>query len=136
MSPRRDDEEFDIDLPWLRVNVGGRRWRRTRPEDIEGDGAIEVDMMESESDDYWDARRKVRGRLRFFRHAFIYVALNSLFFLLDWSTGGGWWVQWVALIWGVFLAWEFVGRFVAPVLWGRDMEERLIQRELRKRRQT
>ena len=90
-----------------------------------------------ESNDYGEyraVRKRVRARLRFFRHAFFFVATNSIFFLIDWSTGGGYWVQWVAGIWGIFLAWEFVSTFVAPVLWGRDVEERMIQRELRRRR--
>jgi hypothetical protein len=138
MSPRRDDDDFDIDLPWVRVNLGGRRWRRTRAEDIESDGVIEVDLMER--DDYSDVRHRVRRRLRFFRHAFTFLLLNGLFVLLDWSTGGAGsgvnWSQWVALIWGIFLAWEFVRTFVGPTLWGRDVEERMIERELRKRRGT
>jgi hypothetical protein len=134
--PQHDDDEHDIDLPWVRVNLGGRRWRGTRVEDVEG-GAIEVDVMEP--DDYYEVRHRVRRRLRFFRHLFTYVLLNGLFVLLDWSTGGDGsgvnWAQWVALIWGIFLAWEFVSTFVGPALWGRDVEERMIERELRKRRE-
>ena len=68
----------------------------------------------------------------------VLMALNGIFVLLDWGTGGSGsginWSQWVALIWGVFLGWEFISNFVAPHLWGRDMEERLIQREMRRRR--
>jgi hypothetical protein len=90
------------------------------------------------TDEYRSVRKRVRRRLRFFRHAFTFAALNGLFFLLDWQTGGSGsglnWAHWVAIIWGVFLAWEFVGTFVAPYLWGREMEERLIQRELRRQR--
>jgi hypothetical protein len=29
---------------------------------------------------------------------------------------------------------QFVGTFVAPNLWGREMEERMVQRELERRR--
>jgi hypothetical protein len=95
-------------------------------------------MDRDESGEYWAVRRRVRARLRFFRHAFIFIALNGTFVLLDWLTGGEGsgvnWSKWVALVWGIFLGWEFVSKFVAPFLWGRDMEERLIQRELRRRR--
>jgi hypothetical protein len=78
-------------------------------------------------------RRRVRSRLRFLRHAFFFVLLNLAFFLIDLATGGGFWVQWVALIWGIFLAVQFFSAFVAPRLWGPDVERRLIEAELRRR---
>ncbi len=135
MSPRDDDELVDIELPFFRVHVGGFG-RRVRFGD-EGDEEA-IDMEQSSSADYWSVRRRVRKRLRFVRHLFTYLVLNSLFVLLDWRTGGSGsgvnWAQWVALIWGIFLAWEFISTFVAPYLWGREMEERLIQRELRRQR--
>lgn len=135
MSPRDDDELVDIELPFFRVHVGGFG-RRVHFGD-EGDEEA-IDMEQSSSADYWSVRRRVRKRLRFVRHLFTYLVLNSLFVLLDWRTGGSGsgvnWAQWVALIWGIFLAWEFISTFVAPYLWGREMEERLIQRELRRQR--
>lgn len=131
MSPR-DKEQVDIDFPLFHVHVGGGRRGRVR---IGLDDEEEViDMEVNERDEYWTVRRKVRGRLRFLRHAFFFTAVNSVLFLLDWSTGGGFWVQWVALIWGAILAFEFVSVFVAPLLWGRDVEQRMIERELRRRR--
>ncbi|MEX0785626.1 MAG: 2TM domain-containing protein, partial [Dehalococcoidia bacterium] len=97
-----------------------------------------IDMEANEQADYFQVRRRVRSRLRFLRHAFTFVSLSGLFVLLDWTTGGSGvginWAQWVALIWGIILGIEFVSTFVAPMLWGREMEERLIQRELRRRR--
>ena len=94
-------------------------------------------MERDDSGEYRAVRRQVRARLRVLRHVFTYLALNGIFVLLDWWTGGAGsgvnWSKWVALIWGVFLGWEFVSTFVAPFLWGRDVEERLIQRELRRR---
>ena len=54
--------------------------------------------------------------------------------LLDWATGAGWWVQWVAGIWGAILALQFFSTFVSPMLWGRDIEERMVQRELERQR--
>ena len=124
------DELVDIDLPFFRIHVGGHGRRRVHI----GDGEEVIDMEKNDTDEYWAVRRHVRARLRFFRHAFTFTAVNLALFLIDWSTGGGYWVQWVALIWGVFLAWEFVSNFVAPYLWGREVEERLIERELRRRR--
>jgi hypothetical protein len=129
---RRDDEGFEINFPFGRFYAGGRGFR------FAGDEEDVIEMDETSSGDYWEVRRSVRKRLRFLRHAFTYVALNGFFVLIDWLSGGGGsgvnWAQWVALIWGTFLAWEFAGTFVAPNLWGREMEERLIQRELRRRR--
>ncbi len=125
----------DIDLPFFHIHVGagGRRVHIGS-----GDEEDVIDMESNDSGEYWAVRRRVRARLRFFRHAFTYLTLNGIFVLLDWRTGGAGsgvnWSQWVALIWGLFLGWEFISTFVAPLLWGREMEERLIQRELRRRR--
>lgn len=129
-------ERVDIDLPFFHVHVGGGREGRVH---IGSDDEEEViDMEANEQADYWQVRRRVRSRLRFVRHVFTFLSLNGLFVLLDWTTGGAGtgvnWSQWVALIWGIILAIEFVSTFVAPMLWGREMEERLIQRELRRRR--
>ena len=130
---RQDDDGIQINFPFFRFYAGGRGVRIGGDEE---DDMIEMDQ--ANSGDYWEVRRSVRRRLRFLRHAFTFVALNGVFVLIDWLTGGPGsgvnWSQWVALIWGIFLAWEFVGTFVAPYLWGRDMEERLIQRELRRQR--
>jgi hypothetical protein len=136
MAPGDDDEQVDIDFPFFHLHVGGGRRGRVRFG--LGDEEDVIDMERDNSDTYRDVRRRVRRRLRFFRHAFTFLALNGIFVLLDWLTGGPGsgvnWSKWVALVWGIFLAWEFVSTFVTPYLWGRDVEERLIQRELRKRR--
>ena len=135
MGPRDDDDPVDIEFPFFRFHVGGFG-DRVRFGDADEEEA--VDMERSQSADYWSVRRKVRRRLRFIRHLFTYLVLTGLFVLLDWRTGGPGgginWSQWVAIIWGIFLGWEFISAFLAPVLWGREMEERLIQRELRRQR--
>ena len=129
----RDDDGVEIDLPFIRFYAGSRG-AHIGPRD--DDGVIEMDM--DDVAEYRHVRQIVRRRLRFVRHLFIYLALNGFFVLIDWQTGGPGngisWSIWVAVIWGAFLAWEFVSNFVAPYLWGRDIEERLIQRELRRRR--
>jgi hypothetical protein len=128
MSRRR--ERVEVDLPFIHVFVDDDGVRI-------GDDEGVIDMELDDTGEYRAVRRQVRKRLRFFRHAFTYVALNGLFVLVDWSTGGSGvginWAQWVALIWGIFLAGEFVSTFVGPYLWGRQAEERMIQQELRKR---
>ncbi len=128
---RRSDEGFEFHLPFFRLYAGDRGVHIGFGDDDE-----EVIEMENQDSEYREVRRRVRARLRFLRHAVTYLIVNTFPFLLDWSTGGGFWMQWVAIIWGAFLAWEFVSQFVAPALWGRDMEERLIERELRRRRDS
>jgi hypothetical protein len=130
---REDDDRVDIELPFFGVHVrgGSRRVYFGSGADYEEDV---IDMESGESGEYWAVRRRVRRRLRFIRHAVTFAGVNLFLFLLDWSTGGGFWVQWVALIWGAFLLWEFISIFVGPSLWGRDMERRWVERELRRRR--
>jgi hypothetical protein len=131
---RRYDEGVEVELPFFRFYAGERGVRFGMSSDEED----VIDMEAGDRGEYRVVRRRVRARLRFFRHAFTFVSLNGLFVLLDWTTGGAGtgvnWSQWVALIWGVILAVEFVSTFIAPYLWGREMEERLVQRELRRRR--
>lgn len=125
MSRDRDEfEGIDINGPWggVRigaggVRVGGRSWD-------DGDDDAEVRRI----------RRRVRRRLDFYRHLGTYVVVVGLLALLDGAIGGDWWVQWVAIIWGAFLALQFMSTFVSPNLWGRDVEERMVRRELERRR--
>jgi hypothetical protein len=119
-----DDDEFegiDIDAPWggIRIGSGGIRIGRER-----WDEDAEVRAV----------RRQVRRRLDFFRHLVFFAVIVGGLALVDWLTGGRWWVQWVALIWGAFLVLQFITTFVSPFLWGRDVEERMVQRELDRRR--
>jgi hypothetical protein len=119
-----DDDEFegiDIDAPWggIRIGSGGIRIGRER-----WDEDAEVRAV----------RRQVRRRLDFFRHLVFFAVIIGGLALVDWLTGGRWWVQWVALIWGAFLVLQFITTFVSPFLWGRDVEERMVQRELDRRR--
>jgi len=136
---RRDDDFAGFDLPFFRLHMrgGGRQIVFGNSDDDEEDV---IDMDRSTSDEYWSVRRRVRRRLRFMRHLVTYLALNGVFVLLDWGTGGEGsginWAQWVALVWGVFLGWELISTYLAPQLWGREAEERMIERELRRRRGT
>ncbi len=128
----RHDDGIEIDLPFFRVCAGSRGVRIALLDDERV-----IDMEWDDSEEYRRVRRMIRSRLRFVRHLFTYLALNGFFVLIDWQTGGSGngisWSIWVVAIWGVALAWEFVANFIAPWLWGRDMEKRLIQRELSRR---
>lgn len=119
-----DDDDFDgIDIsgPWGGVRIGSGGGRRYS-------GRDDADR------EYRRARRRVRRRLDFFRNLVTFVLVVGGLALLDWATGGGWWVQWVAIIWGGILGLQFFSAFVSPMLWGREVEERMVQRELERRR--
>jgi hypothetical protein len=114
-----DFDGIDISGPWGGVRIGSRAGRRG------GSGG---------NGEYRRARRRVRQRLDFFRHVVTFAIVVGGLALLDWATGGGWWVQWVAMIWGGILALQLFSTFVSPALWGRDVEERMVQREMERRR--
>lgn len=116
-----DFEGIEMNGPWgdVRIGSGGARFGRGGREDDPEARSV---------------RRSVRRKLGFGRNLLTFVAVVGGLALLDWATGGGWWVQWVAGIWGAILVLQFYGAFIAPSLWGRDIEERLVQRELERRR--
>ena len=117
----QDDEgfegvEFDTPVGTFRAGRGGGyRW--------------------SEGDDreFRSIRRKVRKRMAFFRMLLTFAWVLAFLALVDWVTGGDWWVQWVALIVGVLVVLRFLSIFVFDSLIGREAERRMIESELRKR---
>ncbi len=63
-------------------------------------------------------RRRVRRRMRFVRHTVVYAVVVSSLFLIDALNGGGWWVFYVAAMWGGVLAlhgMRFLTRTSGPV---------------------
>jgi len=116
----QDDEgfegvEFDTPVGTFRAGRGGGyRW-------AEG------------GDEFRSVRRKVRRRMAFFRMLLTFAWVLALLALIDWATGGGWWVQWAALIGGVLVLLRFFSIFVFDSLIGREAERRMIESELRKR---
>jgi hypothetical protein len=120
MSRERDEfEGIDISGPWGGVRIGSGGFRSD-----EWDDDAEVRQI----------RRRVRQRLDFLKNLCFFAVIVGGLALLDWATGGGWWVQWLAIIWGAFLAVQFMSMFIAPMLWGREAEERMVQAELGRRR--
>jgi hypothetical protein len=122
MADRDEFEGIDISGPWggVRIGSGPRR---------------DLDELDSDGDaEYRRIRRRVRQRLEFLRHLATYVMVVGVLFLIDWLWGEGWWVQWVAGIWGAILALQFFTTFISPHLWGKDVEERMVRRELERRR--
>ena len=91
------------------------------------------DAESSEHREIRQIRNEVRRRLNFYRNLFTYVVVVSILAIIDWLTGGDWWVPWVAGIWGAFLLLDFLRDFVGPLLWGRNVEDRIVEREVKKR---
>jgi 2TM domain len=112
-------EGIDINGPWGGVRIGSGGYRGGR-----GGGDVELRRI----------RQRVRQRLDFYRHVVTFAVIVGGLALLDGLTGGDWWVQWVAGIWGAILLLQFVGAFVSPLLWGREVEERMVRREVERRR--
>ena len=128
--PRQADEFEGIDIsgPWggIRIGSGGVRVGRFDDDDFS--------TLPDDDEELRRVRRRVRQQLDFYKNAVFFAVIVGGLVLLDAATGGGWWSHWVAIIWGAFLAMQFVSTFLAPALWGREAEERMVQRELDRRR--
>jgi hypothetical protein len=117
--PVRDDERFEgieVETPVgsFRAGKGGR--------------------MDPEDEDYLKARRKVRRVMGFYRHLTTFVTVILVLLAIDVATGtDSFFVQWVALVWGIILALHFLNVWVFESIVGTDAERRMIEHELRKR---
>ncbi len=120
----RDDDEFEgveVNSPFGGVRIGR--------------GGVQVGLGEWDDDaDDMRVRRRVRRKLNFYRNVMFFVVIVGALALIDLATGGGWWVQWVAIIWGGILALQFLNTFIAPNVWGRAVEDRMVEREMERRR--
>jgi NhaP-type Na+/H+ or K+/H+ antiporter len=123
-NDRDDFDGIDISGPWGGVRIGSGMRRGWEEYDSDGDA------------EYRRIRRKVRARLDFFKNVALFVFIVGGLALIDWMWGDGWWVQWVAVIWGALLALQFFSTFVSPNIWGKDVEERMVHREMQRRRGT
>lgn len=123
MPAIEDDEGFEgVEL---RTSAGSFRMGRNRRWGLQDDAEA----------DYLAARRRVRRILAFYRHAATYATVILVLLLFDiLSNRGHFFVQWVALAWGVVLALHLLNVFVFDALFGREAERRMIERELRRRR--
>jgi hypothetical protein len=120
MTTIQDDEgfegvEFDTPLGSFRAGRGTPRW--------------------VEDEDYRQARKVVRRRMGFYRHLWTFASVLALLLVIDIVTGvEDFWVQWVALVWGIVLALHFLNVFVFDAVLGREAERRMVEEEVRKRR--
>lgn len=85
-------------------------------------------------EEYRSARRRVRRVFRFYKHVATYVTVLLLLLAVDLIVNADeFFVQWVALVWGIILALHFLNVFVFDKFLSREAESRMIERELRKR---
>lgn len=120
MDNDEDFEGVEVNTPVGSFRAGrGRGWTRAD---------------EDADEEYRRARRRVRRVMAFYRHLATAVTTLLLLLILDIITGvKGWWVHWVAIVWGIILLIHFLNVFVFESLLGREAEKRLIERELGKR---
>ena len=129
-NPQDDDRAFEgvsVDLPFLSFRVGRGSGPGTPPWDVTEHG-----------DAYERARKRVRARLGFYRHLATYAAVIAGVAFIDLITGGGLssTVRWLAGIWGALLGWQFLSVFIFPNVWSPETEERMIEEELRRQRDS
>ncbi len=85
------------------------------------------------SDDEKALRRahKRAGDIRgFYLHLIIYLVANAGLFLIDVLDGDGWWFDWIAVPWGIFLAGHAIVVFVGRRFFGAEWEQRKVDKYL------
>ena len=77
-----------------------------------------------------EARHRAHQRMGFLRHLSIFVPVILLVLAIDVLTDDGWWIQWVAGIWGGILAIHFLYAFILDNLLGPSLERRIFEKQL------
>ena len=84
-------------------------------------------------EEYRRARRRVRRVMGFYRHLTTFISIILVLLAIDILDGtDSFFVQWVALIWGIILTLHFLNVFVFDSIIGREAERRMIEREMRR----
>jgi hypothetical protein len=84
-----------------------------------------------------DDARRVRSEVRRFKeNVLVYIAVMAVLVVANVIAGGFWyahfWLFWIALIWGVFIALQGVRLFGDDI--GRDWEDRMVSHVMARRR--
>ncbi len=79
-----------------------------------------------------EARHRAHRRMEFLQHLSVFVPVMLLVLAIDVLTSDGWWIQWVAGIWGGILAIYFLFAYVLDDLLGPAMYQRLTENQLRR----
>ncbi len=77
-----------------------------------------------------ELRRRVKAERGFYIHALIYAAVMAFLLLVNVATGGGWWVQWPMIGWGIAVVINGIAVFSQASLFGPAWEEKRM-RQLR-----
>lgn len=90
-------------------------------------------------DDHETDERYVREEVRRFKqHLLTYLVVVGAMFLINFVTGGFWhgnfWFFWVAFFWGIAIAFQAARLFGDD--FGREWEDRMVDRILSRRRRT
>jgi 2TM domain len=78
-----------------------------------------------------EARHRAHRRMEFLQHFSVFIPVMLLVLAIDVLTNDGWWIQWVAGIWGGILAIHFIFAFILDDFLGPAMERRLTESQLR-----
>ncbi len=70
----------------------------------------------------------IRG---FYLHLIIYLIANAGLVLIDVFDGDGWWFDWIAVPWGIFLVGHAIVVFVGGRFFGAKWEQRKVDKYLR-----
>jgi serine/threonine-protein kinase len=80
---------------------------------------------------YKKAEKRVRARLRFYRHLAFYLGVHVLLMIINLATSPGYlWFMWPFFVWGIFVF--FHGLSVFAFSKGSSIRERMIEKELNK----
>jgi hypothetical protein len=79
-----------------------------------------------------EARHRAHRRMEFLQHLAVFIPVMLLVLAIDVLTNDGWWIQWVAGIWGGILAIHFLFAYVLDDFLGPAMERRLTEGQLRR----
>jgi len=77
-----------------------------------------------------EATHRAHQRMGFLNHLAIFIPVMLLILAIDVLTPGGWFIQWVAGIWGGILAVHFLYAFILDDLLGPSLERRIFETQL------
>jgi 2TM domain len=92
----------------------------------------DTEPLTSEQQLHREARHRAHRRMEFLQHVSVFIPVMILVLAIDVLTNDGWWIQWVAGIWGGILAIHFLFTFILDDFLGPGMERRLTESQLRR----
>lgn len=89
--------------------------------------------MEDENSHYKQAKKIAKNKVSFIRHFIIYIVVILVIAILNnaFSHGRQWWLI-VALIWGIFVFFNFLNAYCFKGGGFKKLEEDLVKREIKR----